>query len=215
MAQQYLAVIGDIVRSRESADRRRLQNQLTSALSRVNTARGQALASRFVLTLGDEFQGLMTRVEPVTELMGELRVALHPAELRFGLGIGGLDTELRPEAIGMDGPCFHRARQAIERARERGTPLEVEAASEQAALAIYSLLYGELRRRWTNRQRQVHDLSASGLGGRQIAERLEISPSAVSQHLQAAGREALVPATRLWIEALKHAFGPAQGEVGS
>lgn len=212
MPVRYLAVIGDVVHSRGSSARNQLQQQLNQALRSANESYSAALASRFVLTLGDEFQGLLTETEPVVELMAELRSAVHPAELRFGLGVGPLETPLRAEAIGMDGPCFHRARRAIERARQQGTALEAEAPGAGAALAIYGLLYGELRGRWTERQRQVFDLAASGLEGRAIAARLDISPSAVSQHLQAAGRKRVQAATERWREtletSLKHGGNP-------
>lgn len=213
MADSYLAVIGDIVRSRATEDRQGLQNRLSEALERVNDRHSRGLASRFVLTVGDEFQGLLSEAEPLVRLMAQLRAAVHPTELRFGLGIGPLHTELRPEALGMDGPCFHRARGAIERARELGTPVEAEAPQERPALAVYSLLYGELRRRWTERQRQVHDLSLSGLDGRTIAQRLEISPSAVSQHLGATGRSAVETATERWRQVLEESMDQAAGEA--
>ena len=54
----YLALIGDVRRSREHTDRRGLQRQLERSLERINTSLAPALASRFILTLGDEFQGL-------------------------------------------------------------------------------------------------------------------------------------------------------------
>ncbi|HJX40039.1 MAG TPA: hypothetical protein VJ345_01155, partial [Anaerolineales bacterium] len=71
--------------------------------------------------------------------------------------------------------------------------------------AIYALLWGHIRSRWTNKQRRVADLSMSGLEGVEIASRLSISPSAVSQHLRAAGWAALEPATAAWVEAIRAA----------
>jgi len=198
MGTSYLAVIGDIVASRDVEDREQLQQRLRQSLRGVNDTFSGEIVSEFVLTTGDEFQGLLCRLEGLVRILRTLRVGLHPQEVRFGLGLGVLDTQLQPQAIGMDGPCFHRARDAIERAAARGTPLEMNVGSQQPALEIYSLLYGELRRGWTLKQREVVDLAAQGLEGVEIAHKLQISPSAVSQHLHAAGFPAISEATRVW-----------------
>jgi hypothetical protein len=206
MARLYLAVIGDVVGSREVVPRAELQTRLEEALDRANETHRAAVQARFLITIGDEFQGLLKGAERVPGLLSGLRSAVHPVELRFGLGFGGLDTELREEAIGMDGPAFHRAREAIERARERGTPVEVETGVSSPAFTIYSLLYASVRRGWTERQRQVFDLAAGGLDGVDIANRLGITPAAVSQHLSASGHRQVLAARDAWFDALAAAF---------
>lgn len=204
--ENYLAVVADVVASRQVPDRSDLQARLRQALDRVNEQFAGVVASRFVLTLGDEFQGLLRGPEQLHRILGLLRASAHPQELRFGLGVGRLETPLQPQALGMDGPCFHHARAAVERAEQRGTPVEVEAGWEVQAFAIYSTLWGEIRRRWTTRQRLVADLAMSGLEGVEIAAMLRISPSAVSQHLRAAGAAALESATLGWIDAIRRAM---------
>jgi len=200
MAPIYLAIIGDVVRSRQVADRASLQARLAHALSRLNADAPADLAARFVLTVGDEFQGLLGSAERLVPILSALRTAAHPDELRFGLGIGQLATPLQPDAIGMDGPCFHRARAAIERADARGTTVEVESGAPLAAFGVYAILYSALRAGWTERQRQVLDLALAGMSGKDIAAGLGISPSAVSQHLTAANHDAVAAATSLWLE---------------
>lgn len=199
---RYLAVIGDVVGSRRVADRSQLQQKLGGALTAINQRFAASVAASFVMTIGDEFQGLLSSADGLIQLLAQLNAAVHPVELRLGIGIGGLTTPLRPEAVGMDGPCFHRARTAIERARDRGTPVEVEASERHAVFEVYSLLFGRLRDHWTDRQRQVHYLAASGMEGKAIAQRLGISPSAVSQHLRAADSAAIHEASRDWVEEL-------------
>lgn len=213
MDTSYLAIIGDIVASREVEDREQLQQRLRRTLQAVNDAFSHEIISAFVLTTGDEFQGLLCKLDGLVRILRTLRSGLHPQEVRFGLGLGALDTQLQPQAIGMDGPCFHRARDAIERAAGRGTPLEMDVGSQQPALEIYSLLYGELRRGWTLKQRQVVDLAAQGLEGVEIAHKLQISPSAVSQHLHAAGFPAFSKATGVW-QAHVQAMFQAQHSAG-
>lgn len=204
--ENYLAVVADVVGSRQVADRGDLQARLRQALDQVNERFAGVVASRFVLTLGDEFQGLLRGPDGLHRMLGLLRASAHPVELRFGLGLGRLDTPLQRQALGMDGPCFHHARAAVERAERLGTPVEVEAGWEVQAFAIYGGLWGEIRRRWTARQRQVADLAMSGLEGIEIASMLTISPSAVSQHLRAAGAAAVESATLGWIEAIRRAM---------
>jgi DNA-binding CsgD family transcriptional regulator len=196
----YLAIIGDVIRSRQAADRASLQARLAEALGGLNDNPRAGLASRFVLTIGDEFQGLLASPEGLVVILSTLRMAAHPQELRFGLGIGGLATPLQPEAIGMDGPCFHLARAAIERAEARGTGIEVNSAAPDPTFDVYAILYAALRAGWTERQRQVLDLALAGMSGRDIAARLNISPSAVSQHLSAANHDAVAAATAMWLE---------------
>ncbi|MGH2621881.1 MAG: SatD family protein [Anaerolineales bacterium] len=198
----YLAVIGDIVGSKTISNRGAFQRRLARAITSANKSFAQTIASRFVLTVGDEFQGLLAREEQIVAILASLRSAIHPVELRFGIGVGRINTPLRPEALGMDGPCFHYGRGALERAAARGTPVEVEAGTLQEPFSIYALLYSALRGRWTQRQRQVIDLAMSGMEGKRIASRLSISPPAVTQHLAAARWKEIEEATRNWQQAL-------------
>jgi DNA-binding CsgD family transcriptional regulator len=202
----YLAIIGDVVGSREVENRGALQRHLILAIDRVNKHFHDKLAAGFVLTIGDEFQGLLNQASGIDRLLSDFRAAVHPVELRFGVGFGTLDTPLEMVALGMDGPCFHRARAAIERADARGTPIEVEGETDHPSLHIYSLLYAGLRKGWTTRQRQVFDLAMSGVNGKSIALRLGITPSAVSQHLRAAEAEIIAEATGYWVELLQGFF---------
>jgi hypothetical protein len=206
MARRYIAVIGDVVASRSAAERSQMQDHIRQALGEVNDRFADQVVAQFLITIGDEFQGLLRAAGGLDRLLALLRSRANPAELRFGLGLGRLATPLRSEAIGMDGPCFHRARAAVERAKARGTMIEVGMGGENAALDIYSILYSELRRRWTRKQRYVLDLAQTGLEGKEIAKLLEISPSAVSQHLTAAGHEAVSRATGAWLATLQTVF---------
>ncbi len=204
--QNYIAIIGDVVGSRSAGDRSDLQDRLGGGLRDVNTTFVNHIAAEFVLTVGDEFQGLLSAADGLDLILATLRMHAFPAELRFGIGVGALETALRSQAIGMDGRCFHNAREAIERAVERRTPVEVQADGPEAPFEIYSLLYGVIRSRWTTRQREVVDLSASGLEGREVAEYLSITPSAVSQHLRAAGAKKLRSATSEWRAQIERAL---------
>ena len=204
--QKYLAIIGDVVSSRELQERGFVQGQLRAGIDRVNEQFAPQIASKFVLTIGDEFQGLLKEVQELIRLLAVLRLAIHPIEQRIGIGVGTLDTSLQEVALGMDGPCFHRARNAIERSKFKGTSIEVETGREDDPFRIYALLYTALRQGWTSRQRQVFDLSMAGDAGKDIARELGISPSAVSQHLKAAEADRIHNATDIWLEALTDVF---------
>lgn len=208
-------MIGDVIGSRRAPDRSGLQHRLQGGLRDINAAFAEQVAAEFVLTVGDEFQGLLHGAQELDKLLATLRTHAFPAELRLGLGIGGLDTQLQQQALGMDGPCFHRARQAIERAEARHTPVEVESGQPGAAFEIYALMSGYMRQRWTERQRQVVDLARSGLEGREVAAHLSITPSAVSQHLRAAGARFFDRASGLWLAEVDRALDKSSSvEIG-
>ncbi len=59
----YVTIIGDIRASRKLEHRNQSQMTLHAVLEELNTAYTDSIASRFVITLGDEFQG---SIQPTT-----------------------------------------------------------------------------------------------------------------------------------------------------
>ncbi|CAN5464698.1 SatD family protein [soil metagenome] len=110
-----MAVIGDVVKSRERAGTG-WHRELVEALDRVNAqlTAEQPLHS----TIGDEFQGLYRSV--ATALRATLLVRLElPGGLdcRFGVGVGGYAETLGSARPVQEGTAWWSARQAIVRAK--------------------------------------------------------------------------------------------------
>ena len=111
----YFAVIGDIVHSRQLQDRYVAQEQLKDILSRFNREYHKMIASNFTITLGDEFQGLLSDGAKLIEILDRLKYLMDPVDLRVGIGLGGISTAIdQAISIGADGPAFWHAREAIE-----------------------------------------------------------------------------------------------------
>jgi hypothetical protein len=119
----YLAVIGDLISSRQISERDEVQQSLRAFLEDCNTRYRAVLHSPFRITLGDEFQGLAGPGFPLEHFVFRLHAALRPrVSARLGLGLGALSTQGGPVVSDLDGPCFHSARDAVNRAREGQRP---------------------------------------------------------------------------------------------
>lgn len=122
---KYLALIGDIVDSKALPRRAEFQEKLAETLKRVS-ARNPALVSPYTLTLGDEFQAVYKSADRLFADIFEILTAIHPAQARFAIGVGELSTPInRKQALGMDGPAFHRAREAITDLKKTGFLIRV------------------------------------------------------------------------------------------
>ena len=191
----YIAVIGDLVASRGLPPpvRRRIQSEFAAYFGSFPVTGAKGLAARPLLTLGDEFQVLFRAdgdgAQAALDLIRTLVETARPASVRFGLGIGGLSTPRREQALGMDGPCFHRARAALERARKFGMLCQLERGG-RAAESTWSLLAAYVlhqRTDWSEPQREAIVLFEELGTWKDVAERLGISRSAVTQRHQGAG----------------------------
>jgi hypothetical protein len=110
---QYLAIIGDIVDSKQLQQRDEFQARLASSLKTMSN-RNPSLVSPYTITLGDEFQAVYKNADRLFLDIFSILHDIHPYEARFAVGVGELSTEVnRKQALGMDGPAFHRAREAI------------------------------------------------------------------------------------------------------
>jgi len=189
--QLFIAVKLDIVGSRHITRRARVQEQLLNAVEKVNVSFGGSIRSDFIVTHGDEVQGLLDagNVNDLWFIVEHFIDRLQPIKLRFGVGFGTLSTRLQPKAIGMDGKVWHLAKQAIQEASKTHTFIQIAGFGsdyDNMINAVANLLVF-LRMGWTAEQRaaiallKVHQKQAT------VARELGISEAAVSKRLRSAG----------------------------
>lgn len=185
----FVALIGDIRGSRELDDRRDVQAEFHHVVDGLNDhIPSSSIASPFTVTTGDEFQVLLTDAGDAVAAAVAASDRFHPARLRFGIGTGQLETEInRDQAIGMDGPCFHRARDAIEIAQADGAWIRVGGWSDDLD-GHYNAMFDVvqcLREEWTARQAEFA-LALEEVGTqKRVADRFDVTKSTVSESLSA------------------------------
>lgn len=137
---------------------------------------------------GDEIQ-LVTR-SPDVALEAVLRLR-RDEHWSVGLGVGPVREPLPPEARAAAGPAFNRAREAVDAAKRSPSRFALHAGtgsvldSDQVGALIDLLL--ALRGRRTPEGWEVVDLIAGGSSQVVVAERLGVTPQAVSTRLRTAG----------------------------
>jgi hypothetical protein len=183
MKPQYCAVIGDINKSRSLPRRNKVQEKFKEAVKTINKEFKNDIASKFLVTLGDEFQGLLINPSSCYKIIQRFQDMMEPVPFSFGVGIGVLSTPLNPkEAIGMDGECFHRARTAVQKAKK--DKQEVVFDFHDPSLPIINALVKILHRQkqlLRSSEKKILRLREKNLSQLIIAKRLRVTQQAVSK----------------------------------
>jgi len=179
MSKTYIALIADAIASRElpAATRARLQADARASVKDLNRRYRRVLAARFAVTLGDELQCLLPTPQPVWQLAHDLRARLPTVDWVVACGRGPITTPLAPTAPEMDGPCFHEARAAMDRAKRQRQVFAFGAFAP--ALDPLASYYSALYWSWTPRQRRAAALLRLG-DPATAATRLGVDRSAIS-----------------------------------
>jgi hypothetical protein len=204
----FVALIGDVVASRApvTVGRAALQRHLQSWIDALNARLGPgALAAPLTLTSGDEIQGLFRRPEAVVDVVQDLTDHLFGSTAFpyavFGVGRGALATGPIPAPPGqapnpalLDGPAFHRARACVEQARSSRAWVRFEGFEEPLDEVLDGLfaLMAAVRSRWTAKQGRYSFEARASIPQKELARKLRISPSVVSESLKAASHEAIL-----------------------
>jgi hypothetical protein len=117
--QAVYTLIGDIVGSRQAADRPSLQKTLRSLLRRMNKELKPAL--RFEPTIGDEFQGGFDSAADAVRASLLVRLEFFESaevDTRFGLGHGPITVFSARKPVSQDGPGWWSARRGIDVAKQ-------------------------------------------------------------------------------------------------
>ena len=193
----YLALIADVIDSKMVQERFDLQKQLEKTLQTMNELFGEFLASSFTLTLGDEFQALLKVDAPVFQIIDTLRSELTPTQLRFGIGLGEILTDIDPlQSIGADGPAYWNARAAINLVHQKNdygnTQIYFSSGKEKQDFFVNALIAsGEaIRSGWRGSQEEIlldllkRCVYSENFSQQDLAQSLEINPSALSKRLK-------------------------------
>jgi len=204
----YCAVIGDIIDSRKiTNDRGETQERFIAAIKNVNNKYGYTIASTFAITEGDSFYGLLSSPENLLNIIREIRLAIAPHQIRIGIGIGSIDTQIeRNNSSLIDGRANSTAKDAVNYLSENKN--KYESVYMTTLLKVDRLVYEKLdekeskayktyenlinavfcscsviEKRWDTIHADTIQLKIEGCTQREMAEKLGITQSSVQRRL--------------------------------
>lgn len=204
----YCAIIGDMIDSRFIEDRSSIQRRYVDVLDTINKEYESNIAACFKIRDGDGFHGLLKDTDKVMEIILRIRLALTPVQIRIGIGVGTINTEIkRLEIQQIDGRAFVIAREALDCARDRekkyeavfqNTSIRYEKHFQEidhpvsAENAIEDLINLTLcacsliEKSWSEKQAEAINLKIKELSQREIARELNIEQASVFSRLKLA-----------------------------
>ncbi|MEO6003144.1 MAG: SatD family protein [Opitutus sp.] len=191
---RVIALIADIVASRNLGQRAAFQRRLEKALQKI-TAGARDLASPYTITLGDEFQAVYRKSDFLFADVFTIMADIHPVRARFAIGVGELTTKINPEqALGMDGPAFHDARAALTALKADKRLLRIAGASMPdwgMADHVLNLLSHQVAG-WSRNRLLIVSGLLRGRSVKEIEAGLQISRVAVYKNIRAAALDDVV-----------------------
>lgn len=166
-----IALIADIIASKKMKERGQTQVILNTIINSINTTYQKEIETDLTITLGDEFQGIVKSVETALYFVDLITLSLQlmtkkevgeEINLRWGIGIGELATPIQDKgySIGMDGPAFWNAREAIESVHEqndygRTNEKLITGTKEDGFYNSILRLQNIIRNEWTTTQKET------------------------------------------------------------
>jgi len=193
--KSYVVLMGDLVGSERARSVRTVHRVFNKVIDSANKGYAAAIASPLTITLGDEFQGLLSTLAHAWHVATELRLRLLIANIscRFVIGMTELETPLNPkEAWNMMGGGLAAARAKLNDKRSSNAyrfslPLEqiIESLLDAVGASLTQVELG-----WTPTQLKYY--SSVHLGSRtnaEIAKGLGVTQRSLYKVLHAARAE--------------------------
>ena len=188
--EKFAALTADIIGSRKLKNQGFSRSQIEKAISQLNTAREAFIVSKFCLLRGDEIQGVVFPPREAIVMVRYLRFYLRPVQIRVGIGIGDITTEIdKNNPWNMDGSSFHRAREALEEIKLSRHPATFINSLEEDFdynLNVILALMDVISNRWTDGQWEaIHAYEQMGTY-QKASQVLKVRPQNVAKRCQSA-----------------------------
>lgn len=199
-------MIVDIISSSmfSNEERSKIQENIKNLLLKINNDFEEAIFSKFMITLGDEFEGALIDSSKAYDIFLYIERELK-VPIRCGIGIGPIsDVENREKALQLsvvefDGVAFHRARKAINDAKTNDVILFVNTDNNKSdnIFNIISKLVQIIKSKWTNTQReyvsQIRTMKTKA-PIKDVAEHYGVTKQAISKSLKTAHLDSILEA---------------------
>ena len=195
MQMKDLGFTGWAVVTADQRNSRHSDDLVPAALAALQAAVGERFALAFERTAGDELQGLTA--DPGAVVDAVLALTRLP-QWHIGIGLGEVEMPLPASTREARGTAYLAARTAVEQARTAPSHLRLVAAETvsarpyredvvQRAASALVMLRALVSRR-TPEGWEIMDVLDDAGSGRVAAQRMGISPSAVSQRASRSAR---------------------------
>lgn len=115
----YMTMVCDIKNSHKIELRETLQYKIINMLKEANKNFSEIIADDFIITLGDEWQGLLKYPCDYTSVINFFQDCLNDVNFYCGIGIGEVSIHNFELTVNqLDGPSFIKARKAIKIAKQ-------------------------------------------------------------------------------------------------
>ena len=204
----HAVLMGDIVGSERAPSVKAVHRAFNKAVANANELNADHVASPLTITLGDEFQGLLTGFAHAWDAAVALRLELLVAEIpcRFVVGAAKLETPVNTkEAWNMMGSGLSAARDKLNDKRTASAyrfSLQDEPIAERLLDAVGDALT-DIEEGWTTTQLEYYSkIRAATRGNANVAKKLGVSERSLYKVLHA-GR---VDAHRRYVAAIRGAL---------
>ncbi|HLR21753.1 MAG TPA: SatD family protein [Tissierellaceae bacterium] len=197
--QKLLAIIGDIIDSKNIKNRSKVQNKLNKVLEKINKDYKEYIISQWTITLGDEFQVLIKPNIEIFKMLDYISYKMDPVNIRFGLGLGEIYTDIQYErSIGSDGPAYWNAREAINLIHQNNyygnSKISFKSENENDEILNNLIYYTDwMRENWTRTQREIlyilleDDIYDENFKQKPLVEKIGVSKSSISRRVSSSG----------------------------
>jgi len=155
LQNRYVVVTGDLKSSRKLKDRAEVQEELKNALRIVNSRFEEEIPAKFMVVGGDSFQGMLSSPKYLFDIYYVFFENIRH-QFYLGIGIGGISTSLSENVGEIDGESFHKASDALERAKKGNIWIVFKSEWEIEGVVTCLLNFMvDVMWSWTKRQREI------------------------------------------------------------
>ena len=152
---RYVVVNGDLKSSRRLKYRAEVQEELKTALRMVNRRFEEEILAKFMVVGGDSFQGMLSSPKYLFDIYYAFFENIGH-QFYLGIGVGDISTSLSENVGEIDGEAFHKASEALERAKKESMWIVFKSGWELDAIITYLMNFmADIMWSWTKRQKEI------------------------------------------------------------